>query len=340
LSGYFTTIASAIFLGKSFEPTREPALPAEEDDDEVVLEDEDPEDVEDEEPRPEGFEVDELSFPTDETPVEPVPIESIEEIIIERPGIRHVAAWCGSAALRNPERDIQFAVDTNIDRLHLVINDHSKWRSPQPWTMRDEGKVRGFIQRAQDAGISVSLMSWVMPHKDYINKAADTLMPLCTELGVDLEWDAEEPWTKATKGMGYEEAASLIAERFKGRSFTMASNAIIYTPKKKYGPLARVSDLLIPQCYSTSTSGVKPEDAVALGVRRWKKYGFGTRFAIGLAAYRQSGIKGHTIQSAMRTTITSAQTLEGVSTVVYWSLRQIRSSRTATATIRSIEKVS
>lgn len=68
--------------------------------------------------------------------------------------------------------------------------------------------------------------------------------------------------------------------------------------------------------------------------KRWTDL-FGRPIVLGLAAYRQSGIPGHSVESAMRAAATAAVST-GVSTVVYWNLAAIRKSKTVADVIRGI----
>jgi len=260
---------------------------------------------------------------------EPLPLEP-------SPAITAVGAWAGRWSISNPAEAVSFAVDHGINRLDVVVNDHSKWRRSRAFEMRDPRKIGRLVEAAAAADIETHLMSWIMPHERYIRGAAAALAPLCRDLPIEsLQWDAEEPWTKARRPMDYRAAAELIDELFIELPCEMGVNGIGYTPVDKFGPLARICDYMVPQCYSTSTSGVKPEIAASRFVRRYLKE-FGEREVIvGLAAYRQSGIPGHTIESAMEAAIDGVRDL-GIQTVVYWYLRSIRANRRVARVVAGI----
>lgn len=287
----------------------------------------------------------------DPKPDPPLPETPEDEPELEMPGILHVGAWCGLSTINNPKRDVAFAVAHGIDRLDIIVNDHSKARSPRDFTAYSSERIQKLCAHAQAHGIETHLMSWIMPHVGYIEQAAELLVPLASECGAaSLQWDAEEPWTQAKRPLPYAMAAKRIADTFKDLSCPMGVNGIGYTPAKKVGPLAEVCDYLVPQCYSTSSSGLRPETVVPKFVRRWKRLFAdgrdfkppGTkdkRLIVGLAAYRQRSIRGHTTETAMRTALAGAQALEGVDTVIYWSLRHIRKNKRVARVVRSIRRL-
>ena len=169
----------------------------------------------------------------------------------------------------------------------------------------------------------------------------------------------------AKKRMKYADAGALVAELFADRTFEMGVTGIRYAAKAKLGPiivwpkrtpgqprdpiivnpvshglktmrpLAEICDYIVPQCYATRTSKADPSTVVTKGLNTWrKKFGDGPRFAPGLAAYRQSGIKGHSIRSAMQAAIDNAD--DHASEVIYWGLNSIRKSPKTAAVIASL----
>jgi hypothetical protein len=300
-------------------------------------------------PRPRGAEV------TETAPVEkiadpakppvsilPPGIEVVqaepEEPEIEEPGGMVVGMWTGRSSLNNPERDVQLCLKNNIRRLDVIVNDHSGSRAARDFELFSVKKIRALVQLAKANNIDVHFMSWVMPHEAYLDRAAEVLVPLCNELGVSsLQWDAEEPWTQAKEPMDHGKAARRIADNFAMLDCEMGVNGIGYTPVKKFGPLHEMCDYVVPQCYSTKTSGMKPTTVVPKLVRRWHKvFGKDKPMAVGLAAYRQAGISGHTVESAMRTAFAGAEAIEGVDTVIYWSLSSVRKDSTVAKIVREL----
>jgi hypothetical protein len=288
--------------------------------------------------REEASETDEdpkLELPLPEEDTEPDPE-------IEPPGIRNVGVWCGLSSLKSPERDIAFCLEHRINRLDIIVNDHSKARSARDFTTYAPGEITRLCIMAHDNGIEPHLMSWIMPHDGYIKQAAERLVPLAQDCNVaSVQWDAEEPWTLARRGLDYPTAAQRVKKAFENLHCPMGVNGIGYTPRKKFGPLADVCDYVVPQCYSTSSSGLRPEDVVPKFVRRWNRIFEAEKpkkFVVGLAAYRQTKIPGHTVETAMRTALAGAQALEGIDTVIYWSLRHIRKNKRVAKVIASIRR--
>ncbi len=260
----------------------------------------------------------------------------------EQPAIVNVGAWTGRSSLRESSRDVDFCVAHGINRLDVIVNDHSNKRGLTPFDTYRRPKILELCKKARDAGIEVHLMSWIMPHAPYIEQAADSLIGLCTETeATSLQWDAEEPWTQAVDAQPYEDAAAQIAEAFSSAPCPMGVNGIGFTPAKKFGPLARVCEYLVPQCYATAGSRATPETVVSLSVDRWRRhFGKDRRMEIGLAAYRQDGVQGHTPQSAMTASLANVRAY-GFDTVIYWNLRGIQTSpeiASVVANIRSTDK--
>jgi hypothetical protein len=213
--------------------------------------------------------------------------------------IKTVGAWCGTASLANPARDVDFAVEHRINRLDIVVNDFAKSRAPQQFTMRDTKKIQKLCELARKKGVEIHLMSWIMPHKAFIDRAAQLLVPVCNDVGAaSLQWDAEEPWTQAKDRMQYSDAADRIADRFSGLTCRMGITARGFAEAPKVGPLVAICDYTLPQAYSTATSGVEP-GAGQKRIYRHYEAKFGKPITMGLAAYSQEGIAKHTIESAM-----------------------------------------
>lgn len=254
-----------------------------------------------------------------------------------------IGVWCGRVSLENPERDVAFCSSHGIERIDIIVNDHSKWRKSQPFSLfkNGRGKILKLAKEARRNGIEVHLMSWLMPHRSYIAGAADILIPLCEETEAkSLQWDAEEPWMLAKKRMTYDDAASLIADKFVDLPCIMAANAIGHAPKSKFGPLAGLCSYVVPQCYSTRTQPIAPEKVVSKIVRRWKSHrGLDLPqmpMTPGLAAYRQLGIPGHTIETAMVAAFADAINTSDTGEVIYWSLDHIRRQKRVARVIREL----
>lgn len=251
-------------------------------------------------------------------------------------GISVVGAWCGSRSLADPHKYVDFAREHRINRFDIVVNDHSKWRDPTDFTVRNADKILRLAQIARQAGIEVHLMSWVMPHERYIQGAARVLIPLAEMAQASsIQWDAEEPWMLARKHMGYERAAELLDEVFRPLPVEMGVNGIGYASVEKLGPLAKVCDYVVPQVYCTSTNGLDPRTAPVKFYSRWHK-NFDRPIVMGLAAYRQKGIPGYTEAQAMQSAVDATRTLKAVNTVIYWSLYHVTKNRAIAKVISTI----
>jgi len=252
------------------------------------------------------------------------------------PALRHRRAWCGLSSLANPARDVAFAKSIGLTGLDIIVNDHSAAREPRRFDARPTQQIVTLATMARDAGLDVHLMSWIMPHTRYIKEAADVLPELMAKTGArSLVWDAEEPWTLARKRLRYSEAGALVGELFAVREFEMGATGIRYAPTAKLAPLVAVCDYMVPQCYSTRTSKADPSTVVSRGLVTWrKKFGDGPRFVPGLAAYRQSGIDGHSIRSAMQAAIDNAG--EHSDTAIWWGLNSLRKSPKTAAVVASL----
>lgn len=251
-------------------------------------------------------------------------------------GITTVGAWAGSRSLANPQRYVDFAVEHSINRLDIVVNDHSKWREPHDFTIRNVDRIVRLAGIARQAGIEIHLMSWIMPHVKYIEQAAETLIPLAAAThAASIQWDAEEPWMLARNHDGYVRGGEMVGDAFKSLAIPMGVNGIGYASVKKLRPLAKVCDYIVPQVYSTSTTGLDPRTAPAKFHKRWRQY-FGKPVVMGLAAYRQKGIPGYTQAQAMQSAIIAVRAIPKVNTVIYWSLYHITKNRTVAKAIADI----
>ncbi len=265
----------------------------------------------------------------------------------EQTSIDTVGVWVGGKSLRHPGASVDAMLKSNINRAVVICDDHSRERAELPaYALRPEGAdaIVGFSQRCLGAGIEPALMWWPMPHEGYIRSAAEVLVPLADRCkATAIEADAEEPYTQAKNPMPYDEAAELIAELLRREIRTGASlarprvgaNAIGYTPPKIFGPLAKVCDYTTIQGYLTSTQQIF--DAPAKFFRRWEKE-FGVtpqNVVMGLAGYRQSGIRGHSPTTAVRHSLDSTISV-GVRSVCYWWLQSILANEEVARVVRGI----
>lgn len=277
--------------------------------------------------------------PADEPSRQPEPV--IPDAQGQDVSIDTVGAWAGRTSMSSPaaiKRDVSFAKSIGLKRLDIIVNDHAAWRSDTPFDTYDTDRIVGLADAAISAGLEIHLMSWLMPHRNYIDRAAPRLRVLVERTGArSIIWDCEEPWTQARGAINYADAAAHVYDAFHG--IVQGVTGIGYAPVEKLGPICKLVDYVVPQCYSTSSTGVSPSTVAAKFASRWRKL-FRKPVVIGLAAYRQRGIKGFTEESALRAAFGSAESDPEARTVIYWSLGQIRASRTAARTIRSLTHVS
>lgn len=238
--------------------------------------------------------------------------------------------WCA----RPIAADIRLAYELGFDRLDIMVNELSKQRTPTEfvldWTAEKYSDAAKF---ALDLGIrEVHFTSWAMPHLTFMAYAGDQLQHLCGLAGAHgIVLDAEEPWTKASKP-DYGSAASTFFAQAKG--CRVGITAIGYCDRDKLEPLMRNADYGVPQVYVVRKRDVDvlTHAGIPAVIKRWRK--FGKPLHIGLAAYAQAGIDGHTTKSAMRTTLQAVgPECDGVS---YWSLRQLKGNALARETMRKM----
>jgi hypothetical protein len=238
--------------------------------------------------------------------------------------------WC----TRPTAADIRLARDLGFDRLDIMVGDESKQRDPIPFAM--EKPVEFYVAAtrcALDLGFrEVHFTAWAMPHVTYMAYAGDQLQHLCSLAGAHgIVLDAEEPWTQSSKA-DYGSAASTFFAQAKG--CRVGITGIGWCNTDKLGPLMRNADYGCPQVYVVRERRVKVLSHAGIPgvIAHWRK--FGKPLHIGLAAYAQAGIEGHTTKSAMRTTLAAVEgETDGVS---YWSLRQLKGNALTRETIRKM----
>lgn len=254
--------------------------------------------------------------------------------------IHTVGAWCGPKALANPKDTVKFAVAHSIDRLDIMVNDHSKFREPHRFSDRtyQSEKVIGLASHANTAGLSVHLTSWIMPHERYIEAAANYLIPLARNtLAQSLILDAEEPWTQAKQRMRYADAVSCFADHFEKLPCQVGLTGIGYASIDKLGPLADVCRYGVPQAYATNRVGGLQLDRIDDVIRRWKAAFPSLEIVAGLAAYRQDGQDDIPGAGSEIRTAASLAASEGCDTVIYWSMRHIQANPDVARAIAGIK---
>lgn len=257
--------------------------------------------------------------------------------------VRRVGAWAGWSSMDTDaavRKSIAVAQSAGLGRLDVIVNDHSTSRRERPFDTYPSQRVDRICKAAHDVGIETHLLSWLMPHRKYIERATAELVELTKNTGsLSMCFDAEEPWTRAVSPMAYPEAAELV-EHGMG-STRWGVTAIGYASPSRLGPLVRLASYLLPQCYSTNNPKTPPPEVVVPRlVAHWKKV-FPTfsageqQLVVGLAAYDQDGIAGHTAAQAIRASFLGAEQSKAVD-VVYWSLGAIRKNPKVAAAIREL----
>jgi hypothetical protein len=276
-----------------------------------------------------------ISHGPDEAP-RPVPLP--ESTPTDDVRIAHVGAWAGSSCYDSRERakrTVALASSIGLNRLDIVVNDMAKENTAVPFRTHDLDEIAVLVELAQQAGIAVHLLAWILPFERTIAGAAAALVPFCERHQVaSCCFDTEEPWTQAKGNVDYEKAAEWIGDSFD--PIPWGFTGIGYASAPKLGPLARRARYGIPQCYATAGSSVAPPTAVAKLAGHWRKLFPGCKLHAGLAAYHQSGIPGYTPESALRAAFGGAQADLLIDTVVYWSFAQIRSSALVQRVLRAI----
>jgi hypothetical protein len=277
---------------------------------------------------------------SDETRVViPIPssMEDVDPTPVPRTPMR-CGAWAGWASMASDaaiRRDVALAKKVGLQRLDIIINDHSKARQARDYDTYSMSRIKALLKTAVDAGLDAHVTSWVMPHDPYIRRMGLELRELHEAVPyTSLVLDAEEPWTQAIKPMSYTSASDLVAEVL-GPDLKWGVTGIGYASPTKLGPLVKRSSFMLPQCYATNTTSLRPAEVAPKLCARWRET-FGDReLVVGLASYNQRGIAGHTIDSAIRASFQGAQS-QRPSAITWWSLGAIRTSSEVQQAIKAV----
>ena len=216
-----------------------------------------------------------------------------------------IGAWC-----RRPSAaEISTAPKLGVQRLHLMVNDHSADRGPTPFRLDD--RAREYAARIVDAGIELHITSWIMPHVEFLTAGCAELVQLAIDSGAhSIEWDAEEPWTRAVGGMRHADAAALMQLYGSREGVT----GIGYADRDALQPLTLRAAYVTPQAYVTRTSGLRL-DGIPRILARWEAMSGSATVIPALAAYRQD--RGGPVDAW--------QAAGKPETVVLWALRHLDS---------------
>ncbi len=183
--------------------------------------------------------------------------------------------------MRPTAGQVALAKRLGISRLHLMVNDHSTDRKPTAFRM--DTKAREYARMITDAGIELHVTSWLMPHVEFLTRACSEMVQLSLDTGASsIEWDAEEPWTRAVGGLPHDKAAEMM-QLYGSRE---GVSGIGYADRDKLGPLIARADYVTPQAYTTRTSDLQPAGIPAV-VRRWEGMAGKATVIPALAAYGQ-----------------------------------------------------
>lgn len=249
-----------------------------------------------------------------------------------------VGAWAESSVFKDPSRDLDAALACGLSELGCVVNNAYKNKS---WhLLAPHKKIETAVRLFHDAGLEVSLMTWVVPSLGWANGMLTDLFPLAAALPVwAVEDDIEEPWTRArTKGAREEYAAHMRSHRAYSRDFARGANAIVYTPHDKFGLVAADADYVCAQAYGTNRwkgQHLFPGRIQKTALRLWEpRYGARRcRRVMGVPAYRLKGAGGHSTQRAMTLQLDACRDI-GVELARFWSLRHLRGSEAKTRWVR------
>ena len=217
-----------------------------------------------------------------------------------------IGAWC----MRPTAGQIALARRLGIGRLHLMVNDHSADRKPTAF--RIDTKAREYARMITDAGIELHITSWLMPHVEFLTRACAELVQLSLDTGAcSIEWDAEEPWTKAVGGLPHDQAAAMMQLYGSREGVT----GIGYADRDALLPLTRRACYVTPQAYVTRTSGLQIS-GVRRVIDRWEAMAGTAEVIPALAAYRQPA----------RGLVDAWAAAGRPGTVILWALRHLDSS--------------
>lgn len=231
-------------------------------------------------------------------------------------------AWSGVAALKNPEKYIKLYKSIGLDCIDIMINDGSK---KGPFKLYfSEDKLVEKLNKFVNAGINVSITTWVQPEKSWTDgmEVVGRIATACKIRRVTL--DPEESYVNPLKNKSDAEiftwAVGIVGTLRKNFGGIIAAAPIVYFNRKVLDPLLRLVDVIIPQCYSTvkNVDGNGPVGRLERATAAIFK-GYGKEIIMGQAAWNIEGAYGLSAPDAIRASLTS--TLDsGIYKVMYWRL--------------------
>lgn len=228
-----------------------------------------------------------------------------------------IGTWLTRVALSDPIDTAKALADAGISHGSIMLNDYGGARAPRPFTTHDTDKIVALAEALRDQKIGVSLTTWVMPHREFIDGLLAIVPDLADRCGASmLVLDAEEPWTKAIDPMDRGEAAYLLSTLVQTKCLSGIAN--VNAPMLE--PLAEICSVWSPQAYATRNPKSLPADrAVDHALTKWRSaFGEPARWMIGLACYDQP-VPASTLMQPCLDRAASA----GIVDVCYWSHRRI-----------------
>jgi len=246
-------------------------------------------------------------------------------------------------------------VELGISEVALMMNRANLSKSADPWDLRwkdtgDEGwdsddKIGQLAEVYASRAIRLILTCWPRPDKAQIDEMCEAMVPLlkltnATAFEVDVEGNWKLDHLKHFRTM--DEAAEYLFRSMEQalvdaglpNSQTESTTFGHHSELGRYPTVTQRLDRACVQGYSTSprSSGPIPWDSyLAPGKHqawiydRARKAG-AKEIVMGLAAYKQSGFKGHTADEAIR--VAYDKTVElGIRHIRYWSSKWILGSQ-------------
>lgn len=204
--------------------------------------------------------------------------------------------------------------------------------------------LRTFANRLESAAVKLTITSWIRPNKAYI----DALLAALPREAIDLraraiEFNAEEPWTRASpSGFSTHEAAAqylfdgLASARQAGLEIVVNCQTDA-TSTSRMVPLTRRADVVIPQTYTQYNSRPSHQVGGIYGPQGIQERGLqkvaqakgmsNPTMIMGLAAWNRHKWSGYTSRRIMELELEKTIALRSRAQVLgarYWSWKHIR----------------
>lgn len=251
-------------------------------------------------------------------------------------GLHRVGVWVGRAGAVNPKRAVRDMVRLGATDCYCMVNELSRHRLEVPFSFY--GGAVDLADACHAAGIRFHITTWILPHRGFLSSMCLHMPGLIERTGAaSVMFDAEEPWTLSRRHQGWKAAAKMLRGIMDQDPWgvPLGITGIGYASTRKLKPLADLCDYLTPQAYSTRTSKLDCRNVARKFVNIWARKFGDKEQRVGLAAYRQRGVKGSdgTELDAMLKAIASVP--PEVDEVIFWYLPTLRmNERTAQALLK------